>query len=156
MAEFRVKAISAAGFCVYFILSFSCLPKVKCDSMFISLAVIGNMRWVHLPLNTRSTIPRGHDFGRIPDLHAASQRNILYLRGGGGCLSCFPRKPPKPNDPFTQITLVAFFNASTLNISHLAPGVLGSHESLGSWMQNQVIWAYRAAVAYTHWFFILK
>jgi hypothetical protein len=65
--------------------------------------------------------------------------DVLSLRGGGGCMSCFPRKSTKQTkDHFVSFQLDVYFNTSALNFSQFYPGILGSCEILGLWKENQV------------------
>jgi hypothetical protein len=79
---------------------------------------------------------RANVVGKCPTL---KRGDVLSLRGGGGCLSCFPRNPTKPQKPlFVSFQLDVQFNTSAMNFTKFYPGILGSSEILGNWQPDKV------------------
>ncbi len=65
--------------------------------------------------------------------------DVLSLRGGGGCLSCFPRNPAKQKQNIlVSLNFDVYFNTTATNFTKFSPGILGSCETLGKWAPNQV------------------
>ena len=118
------------------------LAEVQCESSLPSRVVNSHLNGV--PMHAGFKLSKRRLLENRLYSRSAFEAKSLSLRGGGGCLSCFP-KPTKPSDSstktgdsFVKFTLEAIFNASELNGTKFTPAILGSHECLGSWMPNQV------------------
>lgn len=110
---------------------------VQCHSSLPSRVVISNL--IDFPMHAGFKLSKRVLLERRLNSRPVFEGTSIRLRGGGGCLSCFPRKQnTKQIDPYVQFALEAIFNSSESNGTEFTPGVLGSHEFLGSWMSNQV------------------